>query len=155
MRRRRRRSAARERQVWTVSLRRIFTGRRVRACKYIHDHLLAAEQGIADEFAGAQGDGLLFVGHSYNRESAVSTSKASVADLYVLCECRQLRCWLYVVVGISRLCVRQELRRLAGTLNLFERLAGQPEVRWCCAILDFLASFEQRRLRERKVTSID
>lgn len=29
----------------------------------VHDHLLAAEEGVADEFAGAEGDGLVFVGH--------------------------------------------------------------------------------------------
>ena len=33
--------------------------------KYVHDHLLPAKEGIADEFAGAQRDRLLSVGHDY------------------------------------------------------------------------------------------
>ena len=39
---------------------------------YIHYHLFPAKEGIADELAGAQRDGLLFVGHGYILGSHVS-----------------------------------------------------------------------------------
>lgn len=39
---------------------------------YIHYHLFPAKEGIADEFAGAQRDGLLSVGHGYILGSYVS-----------------------------------------------------------------------------------
>ncbi len=31
--------------------------------EHSHDHLLSTEEGVADEFAGAQRDGLLSIGH--------------------------------------------------------------------------------------------
>lgn len=38
----------------------------------VHDHLLAAKEGVADEFAGAQRDWLLAVGHGRGLAVAVS-----------------------------------------------------------------------------------
>ncbi len=40
----------------------------------LHDHLFAAEEGVADEFAGAQRYWLLSVCHLYGLKNAVSTT---------------------------------------------------------------------------------
>ena len=40
--------------------------------EYLHDHLFPAEEGVADEFAGAQRYWLLSICHLRGLESAVS-----------------------------------------------------------------------------------
>lgn len=59
------------------------------ASEYLHNHLLASEKGVADEFAGAQGDGLLFVGHGCGLPS-ISVSAIESA-IHTVSYCRRLR----------------------------------------------------------------
>ena len=64
----------------------------------LHNHLLAAEEGIADEFAGAQRDGLLAVCHGCELENSVSrcVEVGRVGQMYrsIRGDGRDWCCWM-------------------------------------------------------------